>query len=664
MTCARVEVLGLGITVEAPDGLLGAGVDDPARGNKADTGPHYLLRDVGSGRVDVERDGGGLRRAVLPEDAVATVLDDAVRAVVARRPGTVAVRGTALAADGRGVLVLGPGPRRRDLVAALDAGEADVLADDLVLIDQQGWIHPLGWGRHRVAPTAPVPLVLAVALEDDVDVDVEEVTGARAVLGVLREVVAPGATSPAARTLARRLAGWLVEVRGGADGPGAAELLDRARRLEVPQPGPGGPAGPEPEVSPPSSPPYLVFDDILEPAEHQALVDLALGHLDEFSPSGVHAADAGAAGDLHVDLRRSRSIYDLGEAWEPLRDRFLALLPHARRELDVPWFPLGDVEHHLTAHGEGDHFTRHVDNTTPDTSRRLVSAVYYFNRSPRRFTGGELRLFDTVERGGVVEPAGTHTDIEPRDNRLVVFRSDAHHEVRPVRLEGDDPGDRRFTVVLWARRAPLVESVFRGDVDTITARQHALIPSLTEDGFRVVSTPAAVQERLGRLLEEGRAVEEAPNPTFLPAGAPSIVPIGDLGPAVLAELQGLHEAWCGRPLVPSAAYGIRVYREGQTLRPHCDRVATHVISSIVHVADDIDEPWPLTVQDAGGRVHEVLLAPGQLLLYESAKLPHGRPTPLQGRSYASLFLHYRPVDWEHILDDVCRRAGESLVGRP
>ena len=140
------------------------------------------------------------------------------------------------------------------------------------------------------------------------------------------------------------------------------------------------------------------------------------------------------------------------------------------------------------------------------------------------------------------------------------------------------------------------------------------------------------------------------------------MPVGALGEEVLAEMQALHEDWCGRRLLPSAAYGIRVYGEGQTLRPHCDRVETHVISSIVHIAADVDEPWPLSVQDATGRVHEVVLEPGQLLLYESAKLPHGRPQPLHGRSYASLFLHYRPVDWEHVLADVCRQAGDLPVG--
>ena len=33
--------------------------------------------------------------------------------------------------------------------------------------------------------------------------------------------------------------------------------------------------------------------------------------------------------------------------------------------------------------------------------------------------------------------------------------------------------------------------------------------------------------------------------------------------------------------------------------------------------------------------------------YESARLVHGRPYPLQGRSYTNLFVHFKPAEkWE------------------
>jgi len=40
------------------------------------------------------------------------------------------------------------------------------------------------------------------------------------------------------------------------------------------------------------------------------------------------------------------------------------------------------------------------------------------------------------------------------------------------------------------------------------------------------------------------------------------------------------------------------------------------------------------------------MAPGDMLLYESAKLYHGRPRSLNGSWYCSIFSHYYPVDWD------------------
>lgn len=78
---------------------------------------------------------------------------------------------------------------------------------------------------------------------------------------------------------------------------------------------------------------------------------------------------------------------------------------------------------------------------------------------------------------------------------------------------------------------------------------------------------------------------------------------------------------------------------------HTDHVGTHVVSSIVHVDRDTDEPWPIVIEGLDGVTMEVDLQPGEMLFYESAKCVHGRPRPLNGNWYSSLFVHYRPADW-------------------
>ena len=53
--------------------------------------------------------------------------------------------------------------------------------------------------------------------------------------------------------------------------------------------------------------------------------------------------------------------------------------------------------------------------------------------------------------------------------------------------------------------------------------------------------------------------------------------------------------------------------------------------------------------DHEGQAHSVALKAGQALLYESARLLHSRPHPLQGDYYANFFIHFRPKHWEGYL---------------
>lgn len=113
-----------------------------------------------------------------------------------------------------------------------------------------------------------------------------------------------------------------------------------------------------------------------------------------------------------------------------------------------------------------------------------------------------------------------------------------------------------------------------------------------------------------------------------------------------------------------------------------------MISSIVHIAheyDDDNEPWPIEIEDHDGNLHAVNLQMGevsyvlylkcfagvalvkcviidlflslcmvlQMLFYESAKCLHGRRSPLKGKYYGSIFVHYQPVDrsiWNYSIE--------------
>ena len=112
------------------------------------------------------------------------------------------------------------------------------------------------------------------------------------------------------------------------------------------------------------------------------------------------------------------------------------------------------------------------------------------------------------------------------------------------------------------------------------------------------------------------------------------------------RLRELVEAWAGVPVEQTDMYGLRQYEPGARLLTHVDRESTHAVSLIVNLAQgNLAEPWPVEIFDHANRLHEVIMEPGDIVYYESAKVLHSRTRPLMGANayYVNLFTHYRPV---------------------
>ena len=77
------------------------------------------------------------------------------------------------------------------------------------------------------------------------------------------------------------------------------------------------------------------------------------------------------------------------------------------------------------------------------------------------------------------------------------------------------------------------------------------------------------------------------------------------------------EEWVGVELSQTSLYGTRVYTEGSVLAPHVDRNPL-VISGIINVAQDVDEPWPIEVYAHDGKAYNITMEPGDMVLYERA----------------------------------------------
>ncbi len=84
-----------------------------------------------------------------------------------------------------------------------------------------------------------------------------------------------------------------------------------------------------------------------------------------------------------------------------------------------------------------------------------------------------------------------------------------------------------------------------------------------------------------------------------------------------------------------------MYREGHILAPHVDRDPL-ISSAIVNIDQEVTEPWPLEVIGHDGFAYNITISPGEVILYESHSIIHGRPFALKGSYYANIFVHFKP----------------------
>ncbi|WP_375049751.1 2OG-Fe(II) oxygenase [Bradyrhizobium sp. 8-10B] len=183
-------------------------------------------------------------------------------------------------------------------------------------------------------------------------------------------------------------------------------------------------------------------------AERNKLLDYVLQSEKRFVSASVTAGEAPPA--VNEKVRRARTLDDLGPFAGTFQDLLLQHLEPALKRLGHPPFPVGRIEAQITASGNGDYFRLHSD--TDATSTREISFVYHFHREPRRFSGGELRLYKSKLVKDKLLPSDHAQTLSPRQDTLLLFASANDHEVLPVRVPTGAFADSRFTVNGWIHR--------------------------------------------------------------------------------------------------------------------------------------------------------------------------------------------------------------------
>lgn len=135
--------------------------------------------------------------------------------------------------------------------------------------------------------------------------------------------------------------------------------------------------------------------------------------------------------------------------------------------------------------------------------------------------------------------------------------------------------------------------------------------------------------------------------------------------SILIQLQPKMEAVCGEKLYPCYSF-LRIYGSGAVLPRHIDRPSCE-ISATLTLGFDAQSLWPFYAgsDDAGT---EVLLEPGDFLVYKGAEVPHWR-NRFEGNYWVQVFLHYVRVNGPFAEFRFDRRpgigmpAGSMQVGR-
>ena len=233
----------------------------------------------------------------------------------------------------------------------------------------------------------------------------------------------------AARSLYRRLRGRGPEPRQ------AAWLHAMLNGNGAPEPAPGGiwPA------------PFVRMTNFLAPGECDRLLALGLAARERFVPAQVGETYAARRVDPDVRNTLEADAQTLAKAWSRIAPKILSLAPKILARLRMDDSGRYAITMGMRVYPEGGFYVPHRDRMADAWSDRRFSFVYFFNRQPPRFSGGDLLLYDTDADAGCFSYSN-FSRIVPFRNSIVFFPSGCGHQVTPVQYETDDFGDRRWVV--------------------------------------------------------------------------------------------------------------------------------------------------------------------------------------------------------------------------
>ena len=189
--------------------------------------------------------------------------------------------------------------------------------------------------------------------------------------------------------------------------------------------------------------PYALINDFLSATQLSELLCYSVNKQADFVPTTNSANDP--------NYRRSLYLTKFPEFSELIIKLVRKITPKIIAHLNINNFEIGQIESQMTAHNHGNYYKIHNDNGSPDSATRVLTYVYYYNREPKPFTGGELVIYDSKIENGYSVAATSRKVILPTNNTIIFFPSHCMHEVLPVNCPSEYFADSRFTINGWIR---------------------------------------------------------------------------------------------------------------------------------------------------------------------------------------------------------------------
>lgn len=290
-----------------------------------------------------------------------------------------------------------------------------------------------------------------------------------------------------------------------------------------------------------------------------------------------------------------------------------------------------------------------------DIGQEFKAHTDYFEKEELSEYGGALGqrsytvmiYLNDVEDGGETSFPRLGQTVLPRQGRAVIWNSlhpdgslnhNSMHHAHPVKKGS------KTVITKWFRT--------KDGLPAYSRQANENIPNHTRIGFKKDVLPKTLYRKIGTFYRrnlKAQVDETVPGDFIKNTGTgPVASSLVELSQSLRDEihdcLKGRLEKWSALRLDPTFVYGIRIYHRGTVLESHRDRLETHIISAIINIDQQVNEDWPLMIEDNYYRRHEIFLHPGEMVFYEGGRLLHGRPTPLDGDCYANIFCHFKPAE--------------------